>query len=108
MRSPHRRRLVLLAVAAVTAFSLANPALADPTPAPGSDAAVAEAKRQERIAAASVAELEGMLVTLAEQTEKAQAAAGAAAEAYNKANEELKAASEAADQASADAANAQE
>ncbi|MDR2380865.1 MAG: C40 family peptidase [Bifidobacteriaceae bacterium] len=100
----HQSRLTrfgLIAVTLGTAFALATPALADPSPAPGSDAAVTEAKRQEELAAASVAEVEGMLDSLAEQTAQAEAAAGAAAEAYNKAQEELGAATEAAEAAQA-------
>ncbi|MDR2380501.1 MAG: C40 family peptidase [Bifidobacteriaceae bacterium] len=93
-------RLALLAVTALTAFALATPALADPSPAPSSDAAVAEAKRQEELAQASVAEIEGQLVALAAATAAAQDAAGSAAEAYNKAREEL-------DQAAAEVAEAE-
>jgi cell wall-associated NlpC family hydrolase len=85
----------------VTALALASPALADPTPAPGSDAAVAEAKRQEKLAQASVTQIEGMLDALAEQTAQAGVAAGIAAEAYNKAQEELEAATQDAEAAQA-------
>ncbi|MDR1393278.1 MAG: C40 family peptidase [Bifidobacteriaceae bacterium] len=99
-----RRRPTLLVASLVAVFTLANPALADPPAPGGSDAAVSEARRQEQLAAASVAEVEAMLVTLASQTDQAAATAGAAAEAYNKAQEELTAATELVEQAEAEAA----
>jgi cell wall-associated NlpC family hydrolase len=79
-----------MGVAAAAAFALfTSPALADPSPSPGSDAAVEQARREERMAAASVAELESLLSALQGETEAAQAKAALAAEAYNKAQGEL-------------------
>ncbi|MDR2253787.1 MAG: C40 family peptidase [Bifidobacteriaceae bacterium] len=110
MRHPRCRlgRAAYAALGLLTALMLASPAVADPTPEPSSDAAVAEARRQEELAAASVAEIEEMLEALTAQTAGADAAAGAAAEAYNKAVEELDAATDAAEAAAAQAAESKD
>ncbi|MDR1799912.1 MAG: C40 family peptidase [Bifidobacteriaceae bacterium] len=97
---------VIAAAGLVLAIGVTGlPAVADPN---DDDPAVAEARRQEQIAEASVAELEAMLDDLRAQTESAQATAALAAEAYNAAAEELTAATEAADQANAAAIQAEQ
>ncbi|MDR1634978.1 MAG: C40 family peptidase [Bifidobacteriaceae bacterium] len=102
-----RKRGWLLAAALVAVLVAAAPASADPTPAPSSDAAVEEAKRQEALAAASVAEIEAMLADLRGETERAEEEAALAAEAYNQAQEELGQANLAVEEASADAEESQ-
>jgi cell wall-associated NlpC family hydrolase len=87
----------------VVAVGVTSPALADPSPPPGSDAAVAEARRQEAIAAASVAEVEAMLDELRAQTEATETQAALAAEAYNRAAEELDLAGQAVEEAAQEA-----
>jgi cell wall-associated NlpC family hydrolase len=89
------KRLTVVA-AALALFGAGVPALAEPN---DSDPAVAEARRQEQLAAASVSQVEGMLDTLRAHTEQAEAAAGLAAEAFNQAQVDLDAATQAAKQA---------
>jgi cell wall-associated NlpC family hydrolase len=89
-----------MAFALVTAVSLVVvPASAEPPTSPDTGVEVEAAREAERLAEASVAELEEMLDDLRAASEAAAAAAGLAAETYNQAAVNLAEAESTADQA---------
>jgi cell wall-associated NlpC family hydrolase len=106
MRLNAKRRRAGAAIGVALALTLTSlPALADPN---DDDPAVQAARQAERLAAASVAEIEQMIGALAERTEAAQIAASIAAETYNQAQVEAEAATAAANAAKQEAAQAED
>jgi cell wall-associated NlpC family hydrolase len=100
-----RGRVAALAVVAAVALgTAAAPVWADPEP-PGSDE-LAQARADERLAAASVADLESALSALSAKSARAQEKAGLAAEAYNATAVDLADAKRAEARAETDAAEA--